>query len=64
MLLTELFELYHRSNVHDDSGKGIEGLVSAARDAGLCYENGFNEDFNDPESEWRHWGNNEERKRY
>ena len=63
-MLSELFELYHRSNVLDDSGKGIEGLVSAARDAGLCYDNGFNEDFTDPDSEWRNWGNNEERKRY
>ena len=64
MLLTELFEIYHRSNIHDDPGRGVEGLLSAAQDAGLFCENGFTEDLADPGSEWRHWGINEERRRH
>lgn len=67
MLLVELFELYHRSDIHDDSGKGLEDLVSAARIAGLCSErrNSFDEDLSfDPDAEWRYWGHSEEHKRY
>ena len=67
LLLTELFEMYHRTNIQDDAGKGIEELVSAARSAGLCYElqSSFDQDMSfDPDTEWRNWGNNEERKRY
>jgi hypothetical protein len=66
MLLTELFELYHRTDISDDYGQGIDSLVGAARAAGLCYEPAAtHEDHSfDPETEWRKWGKNEERKRY
>lgn len=50
-----------------DSGKGLQELVSAARSAGLCYEHRshIDDDFSlDPHTEWRKWGNSEERKRY
>jgi hypothetical protein len=67
MLLTQLFELYHRSNVHEGIGKGMEELVSAARTAGLCSERpiSFGDDISlDLDTEWRHWCNGEERKRW
>lgn len=67
LFLSELFELYHRSNLRADSGNGIEELVSCARAAGLCFEleNPFSDLMSfDPDTEWRTWGNNEERKRY
>ena len=67
MFLIELFELYHRSDIHTDTGSGLKELVSAARHAGLCTEqsNNFDEDLPlDPDTEWRQWGSSEERKRY
>jgi hypothetical protein len=66
MLLSELFELYHRTNTANDCGQGVDELVSAARGAGLCYELAADlEDHSfDPELEWRKWGKSEERKRY
>jgi len=65
MLLSELFELYHRENLAQDPGSGLRELVTMARDAGLCREQmGELDDLAfDPESEWRNWGNREERKR-
>lgn len=66
MLLTGLFELYHRQDLAQDPSNGLSDLVAAARDAGLCHEQ--TSDFDhidfDPDSEWRNWGNREERKRY
>lgn len=66
MLLAELFELYHRSNINEDPGRGLEDLVSCARNAGLFSEvqHDFDDLAFDHDSEWRKWGANEERKRY
>ena len=66
LFLVELFELYHHYNVHEDSGRGVAELVSAARSAGLGYEmqSNFVDGPVDADSEWRRWGYNEERKRY
>jgi hypothetical protein len=66
LLLTELFELYHRSNISLDPGRGVDDLVSLARNAGLFQEGQLDfEDLSfDHDSEWRKWGHNEERKRY
>ena len=47
-------------------GTGIEDLIMAAQAAGLCFkdETKFEDDILlDPNSEWRRWGYNEERKR-
>jgi hypothetical protein len=44
----------------------MDALVAAARGAGICYElpNDMEDHSFDPETEWRKWGKNEERKRY
>jgi hypothetical protein len=66
MLLIALFELYHRQDLAQDPSNGLSELVAAARDAGLCHEQASDFDHIefDPDSEWRNWGNREERKRY
>ena len=53
MLLSELFELYHRENLAQDPGSGLRELVTMARDAGLCREQmgEFDDLAFDPESE-------------